>query len=498
VVGEAEGGICSGKMMGGRYRLLSMLGRGGMAQVWRGFDQRLDREVAVKILNIQEAPDAGERFEREARTAAALTHANIVSLHDADSVDGVDYLVMELVEGETLSQRIRRGPLPAAEIADLAGQICDALAAAHAAGIVHRDIKPGNVLITKGGLVKVCDFGIACHDNEALDAASDTAVGTAQYMAPEQTRGGPATPRTDLYGLGCVIYAMATGHPPFTSKTSARVAWQHVNELPVPLASRRPDTPSWLDNLVASLLAKEPAERPYSAAEVRGLLPPSPKPEHSPRLDHSTRPEPSTRPDHSPRPEPSPRPDGKRGAERAHRPTRTAFLSGDTTAQLAPPVGPRIAGRARLAATGVLSFVGLAAVVLVLTAVSANDMPIPVLERPAATQPPPSSEEEPPPLQVQPVSDPADALDALRAVLDDQGRAGNIGGKPLREIDKQLDEIGRDLARGEGGKAAGKLEDVAKTLAELHDEGRIDALTLYTVQAALGNLAEQLPAANDD
>jgi serine/threonine-protein kinase len=384
---------------------------------------------------------------------------------------------MELVEGETLAHRIRRGPLPVDEIADVAAQICDALAAAHAAGIVHRDIKPGNVLITEAGQVKVCDFGIACHDSETLDDGSDMAVGTAQYMAPEQARGGPATPRTDLYGLGCVIYSMATGQPPFTSKTSARVAWQHLNETPVPLASRRPGTPSWLDGLVTSLLAKEPAQRPYSAVDVRGLLP-----SLWPKRETTTQPKPA--------------------AERAHRPARAAALS-ETTVHLAPPAAPLIARRVRLAATGVLSFLGLASVVLVLTTISGNDMPGALLNAPASTQPTqatqtPSPAQKQTQVQVQPVSNPANALDALRAVLDEQRRSGNIDGKPLRDLDKKLDEIQRDLARGEAGKAAGKLEDVAKTLAELRHEERIDAPTLYALQAALGDLAEQLPTAGDD
>ena len=485
MVGEAEGGICSGKMISDRYKLLSMLGRGGMAQVWRGYDQRLDREVAVKILNTREEPGACERFEREARTAAALTHANIVGLHDAGSDDGVDYLVMELVEGETLSHRIRRGPLPAAEIAEIAGQICDALAAAHAAGIVHRDIKPGNVLITQAGQVKVCDFGIACHDNETLDATSDMAIGTAQYMAPEQARGGPATARTDLYGLGCVIYAMATGQPPFTSKTSARVAWQHVNEPTVPLAARRPGTPSWLDSLVRSLLAKDPADRPASAAEVRGLLPSQVK----------------TRPKAGTAKAGTAKAGAKAGTERPHRPARTASPAGEPTVHLAAPVGPIFAGRAQLATMGGLGFVALAAIVLVLTAISGNDMPVAHLGGTGGSQPSSAhgSPQPSPPaqaqalVQVQPVSNPADALNALRAALDDELRASNLEDKQLKELDGKLDEIERDLARGEDRRAADRLTEFAKTLAKLRSDGRIEATTLYTLQAALGDLADQLP-----
>jgi serine/threonine-protein kinase len=476
-------------MISDRYKLLSMLGRGGMAQVWRGFDQRLDREVAIKILNARDEPGGCERFEREARTAAALTHANIVSLHDAGSDDGVDYLVMELVEGETLSHLIRRGPLPATEIAGIAGQICDALAAAHAAGIVHRDIKPGNVLITEAGQVKVCDFGIACHDNETPDATSDMAVGTAQYMAPEQARGGPATPRTDLYGLGCVLYAMATGQPPFTSKTSARVAWQHLNEPPVPLASRRPGTPSWLDSLVRSLLAKEPADRPASAAEVRALLP---SPVKARPKAASVKAAMTTKA-------------GKAGTvkgERAHRPVRTSSPAGEPTVHLAAPAGPIFAGRIQLATMGMLGFMALAAIVVVLSAISANDMPVARLGGPGVSQPPPEpvtvpaqAQEQ---VQAQPVSNPADALNALRTALDDERRAGNLEGRQLKELDGKLDAIERELTRGEDRKAAERLTDFAKVLAKLRSDGRIEAATLYTLQAALGDLAEQLPHAADE
>jgi len=547
----------SGQVICDRYRLLTLLGKGGMAQVWRGFDQRLDREVAVKIVDTSGTPGASERFEREARTAAALTHPNIVGLHDAGSDDGVDYLVMELVEGETLAERIRRGPLPVADIANITGQICDALAAAHAAGIVHRDIKPGNILVTAAGRVKVCDFGIACapprngndpsttggdpsaarghtrhaaadargstshpqnaaadargsaghpqnaaadrHDAvadargagaDARGAASDPlgtateppatadveqvtdgamAVGTAQYMAPEQARGGDATPRTDLYGLGCVIYAMATGHPPFTANEAPRLAWQHLHEVPSRLASRRPDLPSWLDGLVNSLLAKDPARRPKSAGEVRKMLPDSRQPSPKP-VDSTTR--------------------------------RTApvVASSEPTVQLMPI--PLLPSRARLATVGVVTFVVLAAIILILTAVSASDMPASRIGQ--ATQPSPASSSSPPgnpevqavPLprgaEPQPVSDPATALDALREAFDAQVRTGTITSKASRELDDRLDEIERDLARGEEERAADRLSDFVKKLAELRRDGRVAAVAIIVLQPSLSELAGQL------
>jgi eukaryotic-like serine/threonine-protein kinase len=209
-----------GQLISGRYRLEAVLGRGGMATVWRGVDQRLGRPVAIKLLDRADTADPImlQRFDREARTAGGLTHPNIVAVYDVGTDNGVPYLVMELIDGTSVAALLAGGPLPVDQAVDVARQTCDALGMTHAQGVVHRDIKPANILLTTTtGTVKVCDFGIArlAHQQTNL-TAPHTAIGTSAYMAPEQASGAPVDARTDLYALGCVMYAMLTGHPPFT------------------------------------------------------------------------------------------------------------------------------------------------------------------------------------------------------------------------------------------------------------------------------------------
>ena len=225
------------RLIAGRYRLRSLLGRGGMAEVWQGLDERLDRPVAVKVLDRRalEDPTVVARFDREARAVARLAHPNIVSVYDVGVDDDMPYLVMELVHGQSLAALIDGGPISIDDAVNVAVQVCDALQAAHEAGVVHRDVKPANILIAPAGTVKVCDFGIA-RVSQATQAGltrSHVTVGTAEYMAPEQASGGPVDARTDLYALGCVLYAMLTGSPPFHGDNALGVMWQHVNQ-PVP------------------------------------------------------------------------------------------------------------------------------------------------------------------------------------------------------------------------------------------------------------------------
>ncbi|MEV0895995.1 serine/threonine-protein kinase [Actinoplanes sp. NPDC049802] len=258
-----------------RYELRSLLGRGGMAQVWQGFDRWLGRMVAVKVLHerVLADPSVPARFEREARTVAGLTHPNIVTLHDVGADRGVPYLVMELVEGRSLADLLSAGPLDVAGAARIAAQVCAALEAASAAGVVHRDIKPANILVTGDGRVKVCDFGIARVAGTVQGELTGSAqmLGTSTYMAPEQVAGGPVDVRTDLYGLGCVLYAMLTGGPPFTGDSPMRIAWDHVERSPQPV-SRHRRVPQDLDRLLLAMLAKFPADRPSGPAAVRAVL----------------------------------------------------------------------------------------------------------------------------------------------------------------------------------------------------------------------------------
>ena len=230
-----------GTVLDGRYRLDALIARGGMATVYAGFDTRLDRAVAVKVMHPALAADDEfvDRFRREAKAAARLSHPSVVAIYDQGEADGRVYLVMEHVSGRTLRELLREGRLPAAQALDVAAGVLTALAAAHAAGLVHRDVKPENVLVAADGTVKVADFGLArAVEASHYSVADGTLLGTVAYLAPEQVSTGAADPRADLYALGVVLYEMLTGAPPFTGDTPLAIAYRHVNEdvpdLPAP------------------------------------------------------------------------------------------------------------------------------------------------------------------------------------------------------------------------------------------------------------------------
>lgn len=262
-------------VLGGRYTLLAVLGTGGMATVWRARDEVLGRDVAVKVLNPQHAADAAfvERFEGEARHAAAVSHPRLVTVFDCGVEDGTPFIVMELVAGRTLRQVLdEAGMLPPGQAVAIAAAVCEGLEAAHAAGLVHRDITPANIVLN-GGEVKVLDFGIARADGTRAATAAGTVVGTVAYLSPEQASGRPADPRSDLYSLGCVLFEMLTGRPPFTADSAVGLAYRQVHDDPGPPSAWRPGLPAGLDQVTARLLAKEPSSRPPTAAAARaGLL----------------------------------------------------------------------------------------------------------------------------------------------------------------------------------------------------------------------------------
>jgi hypothetical protein len=278
------------RVLGGRYRLLSLLGRGGMGEVWRAVDELLDRHVAVKLIRPGRAgsEEVSARFRREARITARLAgHPNVVILHDFGRDDtpgapGSVYAVMELVSGRSLTAVLREsGPMPVPRAADLVSQAASGLGAAHAAGVVHRDVKPGNLMVvgegSGGGTVKVLDFGIA-----AITAATQSrritqtgqVIGTPLYMPPEQVRGEQVERSGDLYALGTILYQLLTGRPPFHSDNPLAVLRMHLVDTPVAAAELRPEVPAPLSELVASMLAKRPEDRPASAEDVRDRLAP--------------------------------------------------------------------------------------------------------------------------------------------------------------------------------------------------------------------------------
>jgi serine/threonine protein kinase/Tol biopolymer transport system component len=268
----------------GPYEILSAIGAGGMGEVYRARDTRLDRIVAIKVLptHLADRSELRERFEREARTIASLNHPHICTLHDIGQQDGIDYLVMEYLEGETLAQRLQKGALPLEQVLQYAIEIADALDKAHRKGVTHRDLKPGNIMLTKSG-TKLLDFGLAKLKQEVapanvqlsqLPTASDpltahgTILGTLQYMAPEQVEGKEVDARTDIFSFGAVVYEMTTGKRAFEGKTQASLIAKILEIDPPPISSLQPMTPPALDRVVKKCLSKEPEKRWQAASDV--------------------------------------------------------------------------------------------------------------------------------------------------------------------------------------------------------------------------------------
>ena len=267
----------------GPYEILTAIGAGGMGEVYKARDTRLDRIVAIKVLptHLADRSDLRERFEREAKTIASLNHAHICTLHDVGHQDEIDFLVMEYVEGETLAQRLTKGALPIQQVLQYAIEIADALDKAHRKGITHRDLKPGNIMLTKAG-TKLLDFGLAKLKQEAAPALPDsqlatmksgitgdgTILGTLQYMAPEQVEAKEVDARTDIFAFGAVVYEMATGKRAFEGQTQASLIAKILETDPPPMSSLQPMTPPALDRVVKKCLAKEPEKRWQAASDV--------------------------------------------------------------------------------------------------------------------------------------------------------------------------------------------------------------------------------------
>ena len=265
----------TGELLGGRYSILDTIGEGGMATVYRARDGFLQRTVAIKVLRPQYASDAEfrERFRREAQSAAALSHPNIVNVYDVGREDGSNYIVMECVDGRTLNDIIvSEGRLSVDRTADYSAQILDALDHAHANGVIHRDIKPHNILITRDGRVKVTDFGIARAVSASALTETGRVIGTVNYTSPEQARGAPATAESDIYSLGVVMYEMLTGKLPFAGDTPVSVALKHVQEEPAPISLLNPTVPPEFERVVMRALAKKPEDRWRTARSLKNAI----------------------------------------------------------------------------------------------------------------------------------------------------------------------------------------------------------------------------------
>ncbi|MFD9126062.1 serine/threonine-protein kinase [Kitasatospora sp. NPDC059571] len=302
----------------GRYELTAKIGHGGMGQVWAGHDRRLDRPVAVKLLRTDvfgdqdatrsRADELRRRFLRECRVSAALDHPGLVTVFDAGTDDGELYLVMQRVPGVSLADLLaEEGPLPVASAVAVAAQLCAALTAVHAVPVVHRDLKPSNLMIRPDGRAVLLDLGIAT----ALDpdatrlTLTGAPIGSPAYMAPEQALAAGVDPRSDLYGLGCLLHEMLAGRTPFDAPTALGVLRLHVDQPPPPLRELRPDVPAPLERLVLDLLAKQPAERPADAGEVHErLLPLLPAALAAPQPPYGALPDPARPYRHPHHPEP--------------------------------------------------------------------------------------------------------------------------------------------------------------------------------------------------
>ncbi|GAA3997166.1 Stk1 family PASTA domain-containing Ser/Thr kinase [Allokutzneria multivorans] len=269
------------RLLSNRYELGETLGYGGMSEVHKGKDVRLGRDVAIKVLRADLArdPQFQIRFRREAQNAASLNHPAIVAVYDTGETQTehgpLPYIVMEFVDGKTLRDIVKtEGPLHGRRAMEVMADVCAALDFSHRHGIVHRDVKPANVMITRGGAVKVMDFGIAraVADGQAAVTQTAAVIGTAQYLSPEQARGESVDARSDVYAAGCVLFELMTGEPPFTGDSPVAVAYQHVREEPKPPSSLNPQIPQVLDAIVLKAMSKNPANRYQSSGEMRGDL----------------------------------------------------------------------------------------------------------------------------------------------------------------------------------------------------------------------------------
>jgi serine/threonine-protein kinase len=484
-----------GQILGDRYQLQVLLGRGGMASVWRAVDLRLDRQVAVKILDSagRADPVALERLHREARTVARLAHPNIVAVHDFSADNDTAYLVMELVEGGSLADLLTQGPVPVGQAVMIAAQTCDALAAAHTAGIVHRDIKPANLLLTAGGGLKVCDFGIARLAHASTGATlthAGTVVGTSGYMAPEQAAGDPTGPRTDLYAMGCVLYAMLTGAPPFVGETPIAVLQQHLNQPPRPLRSHRGDIPPELDRLVGELLAKNPADRPADAATVRARL--EQLPPVLPARDGGApafatgiaSPATTTMPAMQ---------------ATAARPSPTQYLPAEAPAwqASASPSWLRRVGPGRAAAALIaVALVGLATVLLIAT--SGNPPDATPSGQGSSAGPQASSSTSTPsavPTQASLPKTPADQIVAIDAIVSQLDTSGQLDADATKDLRKGLDDVARHLEGNKTDRAAKEVADLQTKVSELLGDEDLPASGADMLTASLDQLAASLPQA---
>ena len=467
------------EVVAGRYRLDRPLGSSGMAEVFGATDLQLRREVAVKRLPSSAMRDATARarFAREARALARVNDPHVVTVFDIVVDDGRPFLVMEFVDGMTLSELIHRdGRIDPARVVSIAEDICSGLAAVHACGIVHRDMKPSNVFLTTSGAVKIGDFGIASVASDVTVTRAGEVFGSAPYVSPEQVTGDPVDARADLYALGCVMFEMATGRPPFVGDEPAALAYQHAHTTPERADGVVPQVPAALASTIDRLLAKDPSDRPDSADELRRSLETLSLSTASDVGDVATEPlAPLAATDVLPVASPPP------------------------SATLPPRRPPR-------PSSSVLWIVGVLVGVLllfVLNAIFGGTDPATEARSPAkhrspspsvrSATPTPSPRSPSPP----PVTGVEDATAALVGLVDELGSSGAIEEHLARDLEHGTDQVVRALEQGDGEKVMDALGGLQDKVDEGLDKGEISAADAQRLSDAIQGVASAVSAGGD-
>jgi eukaryotic-like serine/threonine-protein kinase len=458
------------EVLADRYELLEVLGRGGMGVVFRARDRVLNRVVAVKVLASDRAEDETfvARFEREALAAAALNHPNVVAVFDTGNDNATRFIVMECVSGSSLAQLLRRGgPLPPPRVAEIGRAIASALDAAHRAGIIHRDVKPANVMVDDRGAVKVLDFGIARAAGDASLTQTAMVLGSAPYLAPEVTRGERADERSDIYSLGCVLYQMLTGRPPFQAEVPAAVLHQHNSASPRPPRELCSSIPQTLEKLVLEMLAKSPSARPQTARQALETLSAA----DGRPLAHRRR---------IPAPAASTTPPTRVLARTRPHKSRVGATLAVVTAAIAVGALALLLGsshpKRRVARTGT-AHVKAARTRAARSRATQSRRPS-AATTPATT--PPST-----------ATLPAAAAALTRLALQDLA-AGSIDQHASQQLLAHLQDVSSSFGKANGDDAIHKLDDLSKQVAQLGEHGDIQSAALPAITLAVDRLGSAL------